>query len=107
MTKVVMLQTRKGTDDCLNVRQFVKGETYNVSYLNAVYMISRGWAVEDLYSNIKDAIESTNSTYGNKSEKLRNFWNQFQIDRILNSNLEEAKKIELLLLTKPKAEVQK
>ena len=98
MTKIHMKQTRQGTNDGFAVQTFQEGKTYEVSYSLAVYFASKDWAEIDQYSDIKEEILSNNKRY--QDEKIRFFWNQFSIDRILNSNLEESQKIELLSLTK-------
>lgn len=100
MTKIHMKQTRKGSNDCLTVDTFYACKTYEVSHSLAVYFAGKDWAEIDVYSDIKESIESINDRYTN--EQIKQFLYQFQIDRILNSKLEESQKIELLSLTKPK-----
>lgn len=98
MTIIHMKQTRKGSNDCYTVETFQEGKTYDVSYTLAIYFTSKGWAEFDVYSDIKESILSINDRH--ESEIIRQFWHQFEIDRILNSKLEESQKIELLTLTK-------
>ena len=96
---IKMLKDAKGSNDCLGVEQYYRGKMYEVSHSNGVNLISRGCAIEDEYSSIKSEILSNNET------KLGDYFNRLEIDRILNSKtLDDAQKIELLLLTKPKKE---
>lgn len=41
-----MLQTRKGSNDCLVVEQFYKDQIYQVSYSLGIYFTSKGYAEE-------------------------------------------------------------
>lgn len=54
MTRIVMLQTRRGTEDGFSTQQFEKEQTYDVRDNLACHFLAEGWAelADETYVNI-------------------------------------------------------